>query len=405
MFLVLWHYLCGYVIIKITGFSVERFINLASVKGVHLWDIQPSTTGITLKVAVGDFKELKDCARRTRCKISILEKKGIPFKVAAYKKRRLYTVGIFAFVVTLYIMSSFIWNVTISGNERISTEEIVAFCHEEGLYVGQLRFKTDNKSLTHKLVSNFKDISWVAITTKGTDVTISIVETLLKVTIEDRDEEINIVSDAQCIIESISVSLGTARVSQGDVVNIGDILIASEVSLMDGELEVGKKYVHAKGEIKGKSFIIKENIVLLKFMDKQYSGEEKTDKILIIGKYVINVISPNFEGSWELAGTEEKIFKIKGAILPFKIVTERFLRYNEVEKEITQEEAKAIANDAIYEQKQELEFNNMEILYVNTEFYVEEDTMKSKTVFTVIRHIGIEEQIDRQKEGEQLTNE
>ena len=405
MFLVLWHYLCGYVIIKITGFSVERFINLASVKGVHLWDIHPGTTGITLKVGVGDFKELKDCARHTRCKISILEKKGIPFKIATYKKRRLYTAGIFVFVVTLYIMSSFIWSVTISGNERISTEEIVAFCHEEGLYVGQLRFKTDNKSLTHKLVSNFNDISWVAITTKGTEVTISIVETLPKVTIEDKDKEINIVSDAQCIIESISVSLGTARVSKGDVVNIGDILIASEVSLMDGELEVGKKYVYAKGEIKGKSFIIKENIVPLKFMDKQYSGEEKTDKILVIGKYVINIISPNLQGTWLLVGTEEKIFTIKDSILPFKIVTERFLRYNEVEKERTQEEAKAIANDAIYEQKQELEFNNMEILDVNTEFYIEEDIMKSKTVFTVIRHIGIEEQIDRQKEDEQLTNE
>ena len=394
MFLVLWHYLCGYVIIKIIGFSVERFMNLASAKGVHLWDIHPDGTGVKLKVDVGDFKKLKDCARRTRCKIIILEKKGIPFTISSYKGRMFYTAGIFMFVVGLYILSSFVWSIKVTGNERISTEEIVEFCREEGLYVGQLRFKADNKGLTQKLVSNFSDISWVAVTTKGTDATISIVETLPKVEIENQDERIDIVSDVACIIESISVSLGTAKFSVGDVVKIGDILVSSEVSLMDGELEVGKKYVHAKGEIKGRSFIIKENTVALKFLDKQYSGGEKTDRILVIGEYTINIISPNFEGTWEMIGREEKTFKVKGSILPFKIVTERFLRYNEVEKERTEDEARVMADDAIYRQKQELEFSGMEIIDTNTEFYIEDDTAKSKTVFTVIRPVGVAEKLN-----------
>ena len=40
MFLSVWNYLRGYVTIELSGFSVERFMNLASHKGIYLWDIK-----------------------------------------------------------------------------------------------------------------------------------------------------------------------------------------------------------------------------------------------------------------------------------------------------------------------------------------------------------------------------
>lgn len=45
MFLALWNYICGYVIIYVTGFSVERMLNMAINKGVFIWDIQYDKTG------------------------------------------------------------------------------------------------------------------------------------------------------------------------------------------------------------------------------------------------------------------------------------------------------------------------------------------------------------------------
>ena len=39
MFLTIWNYLRGYVVIEVSGFSVERFINLAAHKGVYIWDV------------------------------------------------------------------------------------------------------------------------------------------------------------------------------------------------------------------------------------------------------------------------------------------------------------------------------------------------------------------------------
>ena len=39
MFLALWYYLHGYVMITVSGFSVERFVNMATFRGIYLWNI------------------------------------------------------------------------------------------------------------------------------------------------------------------------------------------------------------------------------------------------------------------------------------------------------------------------------------------------------------------------------
>jgi len=79
MFLSVWNYLRGYVTIEVSGFSVERFMNLASHKGIYLWDIKKYKSKIQMKVSIKGFKLLKSCAKKTKCKIVIVEKKGCPF--------------------------------------------------------------------------------------------------------------------------------------------------------------------------------------------------------------------------------------------------------------------------------------------------------------------------------------
>ena len=52
MFLALWNYLRGYVIIYVTGFSVERFINLAVNRGIFIWDIIPERNRVIMNAVL-----------------------------------------------------------------------------------------------------------------------------------------------------------------------------------------------------------------------------------------------------------------------------------------------------------------------------------------------------------------
>ena len=73
MFLALWNYICGYVIIYVTGFSVERMLNMAINKGVFIWDIQYDKNRVRIKTAIGNIGTIKDCCIKTGCKMSVTE--------------------------------------------------------------------------------------------------------------------------------------------------------------------------------------------------------------------------------------------------------------------------------------------------------------------------------------------
>ena len=78
MFWQLWNYLSGYVIIRITGFSAERFINLALISGVRMWDIKYAGNERIMKVALKSLKIFRECAEKSGCKVEIIKKCGMP---------------------------------------------------------------------------------------------------------------------------------------------------------------------------------------------------------------------------------------------------------------------------------------------------------------------------------------
>lgn len=76
----IWNYFRGYVIIKIEGLTLEKFINLAIAKNILLWDItRIDYTTLKAKVSIPGFKALKDVVQKVGCRVSIIEKKAILF--------------------------------------------------------------------------------------------------------------------------------------------------------------------------------------------------------------------------------------------------------------------------------------------------------------------------------------
>src|SRR5690554_3431013 len=118
MFLIrLWHYLKGYVIIIVNGLYAERFINICSRRQILLWDIErlsPST--IQMKISIRGFKNARHAARKSHCRVRIKAKKGLPYVLSKYRKRKGFLAGIIAFAVLIYLMTSIIWSIEVTGN-------------------------------------------------------------------------------------------------------------------------------------------------------------------------------------------------------------------------------------------------------------------------------------------------
>ena len=87
---IIYLYLFGYINIYVEGFFIERFINLCISKGIMLWKLsRENSTSLTVKISIGEFKKIKEIARKTRCKVKIKEKKGFPFLLKKYRSYNL----------------------------------------------------------------------------------------------------------------------------------------------------------------------------------------------------------------------------------------------------------------------------------------------------------------------------
>lgn len=216
---ILGYYLLGYINISVEGYFIERFINMCISKKILLWNLKRTKSSfLYVNVGIREFKKIKEIAKITKCRIKIEKKKGMPFILNRYKKRKPFFVALLLLILLIIAMSNFVWNIEVVGASSIDANEIVENLQNDGLKVGTLKAKINTKEIINKLRLERSDIAWVGIHLRGTNAIVEIVEADKKPDIVDENELCNIVSDKEGIITKISVQNGTALVKEGDIV-------------------------------------------------------------------------------------------------------------------------------------------------------------------------------------------
>lgn len=351
MFLkIIFSYLLGYLKIIVEGYYIERFINICKSKQITIWNLKRNNDiCLFLNVRIGEFKELRNVAKKTKCKIKIKSKKGMPFLLHKYKKRKIF--GIFLILVTFFIWlsSNFVWNVDIieeNGNELANLRQDL---ENVELKTGKLKSKIDTKQIINKIRLERKDIAWMGIELKGTNAIVKIVKADEKPEIINENEYCNIISDKAGVITKINAQSGTANVKVGDTVKEGDTLING---WMEGKF-TGIRYVHAKGEIEAKVWYIKNKKVLYNTTEKEKTGDLENKYEIKFNNFKINLYKKlsKFE-IYDTIETENKIRIFSDFYLPISIVKKTNKELIEKRKQYTLEEAK---NKGIEELQDELD--------------------------------------------------
>ena len=179
----------GYIKISVSGNQLERFLNLCRARGISLGKIQyQGTEELTGILLAEDFFRLQPVRRKTKVQIHILWKKGIPFIVEKYKKRKCFLAGILLFTGLLFFFSSHIWNIHIEGNIRNSTPEILEFLDQQGIIHGIRKKQVNCTRIASLIRKEYPDITWVSAKVEGTRLLLTIQEEMLPE--EDQEEEI-----------------------------------------------------------------------------------------------------------------------------------------------------------------------------------------------------------------------
>lgn len=225
-FKILINYLLGFVDIVIEGYYIERFINICVSQKIFLWNLKKDkSTILYARIGIKDFKRLKSVCRKTGCKMKINTKKGLPFLVNQYKKRKVFFILLLFILVSIFSLSNFIWNVEVVGNSKIDAKEIIEVAENQGLKIGVLKNKINTKEIINQLRLERDDIAWVGIEIKGTNAIINLVEAEPKPEIINEEEYCNIIATKPGMVLKVNAQNGIPLVKEGDIVKQGDTLI------------------------------------------------------------------------------------------------------------------------------------------------------------------------------------
>ena len=226
----IWEWLGGYLEITVEGSALESFINLAAGQGIRFFNLKRQGEQVlSASTPVKGFFRLRPLARRTRCRVRIRKRCGLPFFLARFQRRRFLLAGAVAGMILVYLLSSLIWAVEVEGAVRNSPQEILKKANQLGLRAGALRWRVDWNGVEQGLKSSFPDIAFVGIEARGTQVTIRVAEKVLPPAANGAVLPVHLVAARDGVIKEILVIAGEPQVRPGDMVKRGQILIAGIV--------------------------------------------------------------------------------------------------------------------------------------------------------------------------------
>lgn len=285
----IWNYFRGYVIIKIEGLTLEKFINLAIAKNILLWDItRIDYTTLKAKVSIPGFKALKDVVQKVGCRVSIIEKKGYPFFISKFKYRKMLGIGLVLSIIVVIFFTSFIWSIEIVGNERIKDDEITKILLSMKIKEGTRKSVVAKSEISNMLLLKIQDLSYASVEIHGTRMMVEVRERNLGPEEIKEDIPCNIIASKKAVIEKIIVKRGKAIVREGEVVKEGDVLISGTIN--DERME-SPLLVHSEGSVIAKIWykeIIEEPII--KSINEE-TGKTFITREIKIGDKIIGLMS------------------------------------------------------------------------------------------------------------------
>ena len=390
-FKIVFSYILGYLRISIEGYYIERFINICKKRNITIWNLKRNkNTMLFFNVRIKEFKEVCKIVKQLNCKLKIRSKKGLPFLMYKYKKRKTFAILLIIVVFIIGLSSMYVWNVDIIEENNQELPNIRQDIEEAGIKLGTLKSKKNTKEIINQIRLKRNDVAWMGIEKKGTNIIVKLVKADQKPEIVDTNEYCNIVSDKTGVITKINAQNGTANVKVGDTINKGDILING---WMEGKY-TGIRYVHAKGEIEAKVWYTKNKKIPYILTQTRETGNQENKYSLKINNFEINFLKKysKFE-IYDTIETDSKFRIFSDFYLPISVVKTTFKENENYTQKYTLEEAKTLGIEELQEELKKEIKDEKKIVNKNINTYEKEDGVEIYVTYEVLENIGTNEKI------------
>lgn len=251
--------LWGYVRIQVKGYGATRFINICAKRGIKLWNVEKNEEGYFLNISISSFRKIRDIVRKTKVKVVIVGKHGLPFFFVKASLHKFFVLGAFLCFLWLMSMSHYVWAIEIDGNSSITDDMILDYLTENNIRIGTKRNNIDTETLEKLFRKDFEDITWISIGQDGTVLTIDIKERDVIFYEEEKYLSSSLYASHDGVVTSVVVRSGIPCVKEGEEVHEGQLLV-------DGILPV----VKTDGTVTGYHFVNADADIVISYKEEYY---------------------------------------------------------------------------------------------------------------------------------------
>lgn len=339
------------------GVFCEKLLTEAMKNGLGI--SFPRKSGYTMRgtVQAAEYRSLCKIARRLGLKMRIEKKHGIYFTLKRHRDKIGFAAGaIFAAAVVLFL-NLFVWEINISGNKAVSSEEIMATLANSGLKTGTLRTAHDARKIEWNIMNDNKEIAWATVNIQGCCVNVVVSETRREAEMKyDDDKPVNIIAAKYGVIRKMDVFDGQGVVKVGDAVMKGELLVSATFEDRHGKLTLK----HSRARVMAETdYEITVEFPLEQVIETTGGVKKSVKGIEIMG---LSIPLGSSHGCEELpAEKEEKELYFLWIRLPIKELCTKYFAVKQNTITYTAEQAKGGAFQLL-EQRETEEMNEMEII-------------------------------------------
>lgn len=361
-------YMRGYLRIRLWGFSPERFMNLCSNKGILLWDIVREGDAYYMCISLQGFWELKPILKKTGTRVAILERYGLPFLIPRLLKRKIFILGLLLTFVFWIVSSFYIWNIEITGNQRITEDVFQSFLKDNQVTVGMRRDALNISELEKQIRRQFPEITWASAKLDGTKLQIDIKENDAPIVVEkpETNPGTDLIAEYDGIVAAMIVRSGVPQVSIGDAVEAGTVLVEGRVPIFNEDATVREyEYVDADADILLEHTMDFSESLSLDYIKKEYTGREKESYYLKLGSKTCRLPEERPFLVYDSLMKETRPLALEKLNIPvfWGSVTHR--EYQNTEHLYTQQEAETLLNQKLIDFLADLEEKGVQIIEKN----------------------------------------
>lgn len=347
-------YTGGYLKVRLTGPASERFLNLCMARGITLWDLnRPEGEALCFFVSIRDFRRIGPLVKKAGVHVKITGRFGLPFFLYRNRKRKLFGAGVAAFFLVLFVMSRFIWNISLEGNRQFTDDMLLHYLDSQNIHYGMVKSAVDCERLEESIRSAYPEIIWVSARVSGTRLLIRIKENDVVGIVPQKEETPqNLVADKAGTIVKIVVRRGKAQVLEGDEVEPGQILISGEIPILgDGGELLNTHFVRADGDIFVRTRESYTESVSKQVTERVRTGKKRRGIRLRLGTLEFLWMLPKQKDTcWEITGKTRQLVLFDDFYLPVWADWITAREYGIYERNRTKREAEALG-EALHQGK------------------------------------------------------